>query len=412
LLPRERGIADRPRLSLEKVSSDETLHVTVGRSLALRSANPIRRIYIGNPAVVQSFTATPQELVLTAKTAGTSSLVLWDSRDVSSLYTISSDVDSDGLRKALHQAYPTSSIDVESLEGRLSLSGVVPTIEMSEGAAKLASVFSKEVANSLRVVAAHGKQVELKLRIVEVDRNKLEQFGLNFNNGGRTTAEASTQQFSNPLNIALFNAKLNLGVQIQDLEQKQVLQVLAEPTLTTLSGLPARFLSGGEFPFPVVQGGTSNSTAVTIQFRSYGVKVDFTPTVNLDGSIRLKVAPEVSTLDYTNSVTISGFVIPALSTRRAETEVELKDGQTFMLSGLLDHRTTESLSRLPGIASIPILGQMFRSKNNKHSIVELVVIVTVKVVDPLLEQGPIVDPKRSVPDMDATTFDEQLTNKP
>ena len=334
------------------------------------------------------------------------------SKHVSSLYTISSDIDPQGIRKALRQAYPTSSIDVDSLEGRLSLSGIVSSAEASDGAAKLAAVFTKEVANSLRVVADHGKQVELKLRIVEVDRSKLEQFGVNFSIGGRTTAGISTQQFSDPLNISLFNSKLNLGVQIQDLEQKQVLQILAEPTLTTLSGLPARFLSGGEFPFPVVQGGTANSTAVTIQFRSYGVKVDFTPTVNTDGSIRLKVAPEVSTLDYTNAVTISGFVIPALSTRRAETEVELKDGQTFMLSGLLDHRTTESLSKLPGIANIPILGQMFRSKNNNHSVVELVVIVTVRVVDPLTETQTVAEPKPVVPDMDATTFDQQLTNKP
>jgi pilus assembly protein CpaC len=179
-----------------------------------------------------------------------------------------------------------------------------------------------------------------------------------------------------PLNLFLYNAKLNVGLTVQDLEQKQILQVLAEPTLTTLSGLPARFLSGGEFPFPVVQGGTGNSTAVTIQFRPYGVKVDFTPTVNPDGSIRLKLAPEVSTLDYSNAVTISGFTIPALSTRRAETEVEIQDGQSFIVSGLLDHRTTEIMSKVPGIASVPILGQLFRSKNFNHSVVELVIIVT------------------------------------
>jgi pilus assembly protein CpaC len=200
---------------------------------------------------------------------------------------------------------------------------------------------------------------------------------------------------------------------VQDLEQKQILEVLAEPTLTTLSGLPARFLSGGEFPFPVVQGGTGNSTAISIQFRPYGVKVDFTPTINPDGSIRLKLSPEVSALDYSNAVTISGFTIPALSTRRAETEVEIQDGQSFVVSGLLDHRTTEIMSKIPGIANIPILGQFFRSKNFNHSVVELVIIVTATVVDPLdttLEFSPS-EPKLVVPNLDIDAFDKFAQGK-
>jgi pilus assembly protein CpaC len=399
-------------LTLARGSAPTALHALVGTTLMLRSTSAIRRIYIGNPAVLQSYSSGPQEVALTAKAAGVSSVVIWDTEGRSCQYTVSADVDVSGLRRALVQAYPSSQIDVEAQEGRLAMSGTVPSTEVLEGAAKLAAVYSKDVANSLRIVTVHGKQVELKLRIVEVDRSKIDQLGVNFSQGGRTAVTTSTQQFTNSMNLSLFNAKLNLGVQIQDLEQRQVLQVLAEPTLTTLSGLPGRFLSGGEFPFPVVQGGTANATAITIQFRSYGIKVDFTPTVNSDGTIRLKVAPEVSTLDYTNAVTISGFTIPALSTRRAETEVELQDGQTFMLSGLLDHRTTESLSHLPGIASVPILGQLFRSKNNNHSVVELVVIVTVKVVNPLSGSEAVADPKPVVPHMDATTFDQQFDADP
>jgi pilus assembly protein CpaC len=252
----------------------------------------------------------------------------------------------------------------------------------------MALLYTKDVVNSLVVVPVHGKQVQLKLRIVEVDRTRLDQLGVNLFAGGRTAIGTSTQQFSStatgsgstlsvsdPLNIFLYNSKLNVGLTVQDLEQKQILQVLAEPTLTTLSGLPARFLSGGEFPFPVVQGGTGNTTAISIEFRPYGVKVDFTPTVNPDGSIRIKLSPEVSTLDYTNAVTISGFTIPALSTRQTETEVEIQNGQSFVVSGLLDHRTTEIMSKMPGISSIPILGDLFRSKNFNHSVVELVIIV-------------------------------------
>jgi pilus assembly protein CpaC len=260
----------------------------------------------------------------------------------------------------------------------------------------------------------------LKLRIVEVDRTKLEQQGINIFAGGRTVVGTTTGQYasavsniasavtaSNPMNVFLYNTKLNIGVTIQDLEQKQVLQVLAEPTLTTLSGLPARFLSGGEFPFPVAQAGAGGSSTITIQFRPYGVKVDFTPTVNADGSIRLKLAPEVSTLDYSNAVTIAGFTIPALSTRRAETEVEIQDGQSFIVSGLLDHRTTEVMSKVPGIANVPILGQLFRSKNFNHSIVELVIIVTASVVDPLTvdRAEAVKGPRFVVPNLDAATFD-------
>ncbi len=268
---------------------------------------------------------------------------------------------------------------------------------MSDAAVKMASQYAKEVVNSIRIDPVHGKQVQLKLRIVEVDRTRLEQLGINIFAGGRTAVATTTGQFSStatgsgsslsvsdPLNILLYNAKLDVGLTIQDLEQKQILQVLAEPTLTTLSGLPARFLSGGEFPFPVIQpGGAGSAASVTIQFRPYGVKVDFTPTVNPDGTIRLKLSPEVSTLDYSNAVTISGYTIPALSTRHAETEVEIQDGQSFVVSGLLDHRTTEIMSKVPGIGEVPILGQLFRSKNFNHSVVELVIIVTASVVDPL-----------------------------
>jgi len=318
---------------------------------------------------------------------------------------------------------------VDGVEGRLALTGTVPTQAMSDQIAKLATLYTKDVANALRVVPVHGKQVRLKLRIVEVDRTRLEQFGVNFFvSQGRNVGSIGTQQFasalslltgsgtesvsaSDPLNLFVYNFANGLGITVKDLEAKNVLQVLSEPTLTTLSGTPARFLSGGEFPFPVVEGTTGTSSAITIQFRPYGVKVDFTPEVNDDGTIRLKISPEVSTLDYTNSVTIAGFTIPAIATRRAETEIELRDGQSFALSGLLDHRTTESFSRIPGIASVPILGQLFRSKNNNHSVTELVIMATVNVVDPLNDAAQVPEPRMSVPNLSAGAFDQELNKE-
>jgi pilus assembly protein CpaC len=346
-------------------------------------------------------------------------MVLWDESGRDSLYSVFADLDPAALRASLTDAFPGSSIHAAASEGRIYLTGSVASQADSDAAAKMASAYTKDVVSSLQIVPIHGKQVQLKLRIVEVDRTKLEQFGINFFAGGRTAVGATTQQFSSgtassgssitvgdPMNIFLYNAKLNVGLTVQDLAQRQVLQVLAEPTLTTLSGLPAEFLSGGEFPFPVVQGGTGSATAITIQFRPYGVKVAFTPTVNPDGSIRLKLSPEVSTLDYTNAVTIASFIIPALSTRRAETEVEIQNGQSFVVSGLLDHRTTEIMSKVPGIASVPILGELFRSKNFNHSVIELVIIVTATVVDPLAAAPtPPDEPKFALPNLDAPAFD-------
>jgi pilus assembly protein CpaC len=414
-------------LAIHAATSTDLLHVTVGRSVILTAATALRRVYVGNPSVLQTFTSGSAEVVLTAKAAGISSMILWDEAGGCRIYTVSADIDPGALRTSLEDAFPGALIHAETGEGKIFLTGSVPTDAASDAVFKMASLYAKDVVNSLQVVPIHGKQVELKLRIVEVDRTRLDQLGINIFAGGRTAVGTSTGQFasaesgsgtsltvSNPLNIFLYNAKLNVGVTIQDLEQKQILQVLAEPTLTTLSGMPARFLSGGEFPFPVVQGGTGNSTAISIQFRPYGVKVEFTPTVNPDGSIRLKLSPEVSTLDYSNAVTISGFTIPALSTRRAETEVEIQDGQSFIVSGLLDHRTTEIMSKVPGAANLPILGQLFRSKSFNHSVVELVIIVTAKIVDPLSQSQVAApnDPKFVVPNLDSDTFDSSLHAKP
>jgi pilus assembly protein CpaC len=417
------------RVDLHDVGAGETLHITVGHSVVLHGTAKMRRIYVSTPTILQSFNSGPDEVVLTAKAPGISSLVIWDTTGHMSLYMVSADVDPDALQQALNEAYPASHIGVSGREGRIYLSGSVPSQEVADGSAKIAALYAKDVVSSVQLVPVHGKQVQLKLRIVEVDRTRMEQYGLNIFAGGKVPLGITTSQYpssvsttsgssssatvSDPLNIFLYSQALNLGVTVKDLEQKQILQVLAEPTLTAMSGQSAKFLSGGEFPYPVVQGSSTPgaSAAITIMFRPYGVKVEFTPTVNLDGSIRLKVAPEVSTLDFANAVTISGFTIPALSTRRAETEVEIQSGQSFAVSGLLDHRTTESLSRLPGIASIPILGKIFVSKSYTHSVVELVVLVTATVVDPLTDSMTPVEPHFPVPNLDDETFDRQLSKE-
>ena len=413
-------------LTLQSAAAGDVLHLVVGHSILLVSAAPLRRVYVGNPAVLQTYTSGAAEIVLTAKTPGVSSMVLWDNAGGHRLYTVFADLDPASLQASLQQAFPGASIHAEGGEGRIFLTGSVATDAASDAAVKMASQYAKDVVNSIHIDPVHGKQVQLKLRIVEVDRTRLDQLGINIFAGGRTALATTTGQFpstatgsgssfsiSDPMNFLLYNSKLDVGLTIKDLEEKQVLQVLAEPTLTTVSGLTARFLSGGEFPFPVIQpGGASGAASVTIQFRPYGVKVDFTPTVSPDGVIHLKLSPEVSALDYSNAVNISGYTIPALSTRRAETEVEIRDGQSFVVSGLLDHRTTEIMSKVPGIAEVPILGQLFRSKNFNHSVVELVIIVTASVVDPLNSNAvSTTEPKFVVPNLDSNSFDASTVGK-
>ncbi len=412
-------------------SAGNMLHVTLGHSLFIDTKTRLRRVYISDPSVVNSVTLNPNQILVTGMTPGISSLTLLDEAGLAQSYVVSTDIDLDGLRTAMSEAMRGDSVKVEGSGSRVTLSGSVPSPEAADAAVKLASLYAKDVANAMVVTPGHPKQVRLQVRILEVDRNKELQLGINlFSPGGNssyiasstssgfpTTATISqaaagalgTLTTSNPLSFLLYSAKLNLGTTIQDLQTKQVLQILAEPTITTISGVKADFLSGGEFPFPSVQpGGTNSAPVISVSFRAFGVKVEFTPIVNEDGTIRLKVAPEVSALDYTNAVSLAGITVPALSTRRATTEVELRSEQSFAISGLLDQRTTDAMSKNPGAASIPILGNFFKSKNQNHSVTELVVVVTPTVVDPLAEMETPSQPDLPIPQLNIPQFDKSL----
>ncbi|MBI1984044.1 MAG: type II and III secretion system protein, partial [Acidobacteria bacterium] len=306
-------------------------------------------------------------------------------------------------------------IQVQADASRVIVSGTVSDTEVIENVLKMAGIYSNNVVNSLTLgVPAHERQILLEVKFAEVDRTRLDQLGFNILSTGtlNTPGAISTQQFGPPsvgqtgiqsqigaslagtetnfsvtdiLNVFLFRPDINLATTIRALEQNSVLQILAEPNLMALSGRPARFLAGGEFPFPVVQGGT-NFTAVTIQFRPFGVRLEFTGYITKDDVIRMQVSPEVSTLDFTNALTISGFLVPAVSTRKAETEIELRDGQTFGIAGLMDQRTQATMSKIPGIGDLPIIGRLFRSKSANRSRTELLVLVTPRIVDPVREE--------------------------
>jgi pilus assembly protein CpaC len=349
------------------------------------------------------------------------------------------DVNVASLRTAIEQTFPNQAITIQSDGSHLILTGTVSNAKVVDDVGKMAASYSGAVVNSLAVAPIHEQQILLEVKFAEVDRTKLQQLGFNFFSTGaaNTIGTISTQQFSpaqlstnssnssggnsvanssvtlsDLLNIFAFRPDINLGITIRDLEGKSVLQILAEPNLLALNGQKASFLAGGEFPVPVVQGG-QNVGVVTIQFRPFGVRLEFTGYIGADNVIRLHVAPEVSTLDFSNAAIIGGFTVPALSTRRAETEIELKNGQSFGIAGLLDNRTQAQLSKVPGIGDIPILGNLFRSKSISRSNSELVVLVTPHVVDPVkLNTPPPPTPVNPMKFLENHGFDKTLPLKP
>ena len=389
------------------------LHILVGHSVVIRTDPRLTRVLVGNPAVVTTTTTAPNEVVVTATAAGSSSVVLWQENNQSRILEVFADLDVSLLREATARAFPSEAIRVEAEEGRVLLTGTASSAAVADQIGKMGASFSKDVVNSIRLAPPRQKQVMLKVRFAQVDRSKLTQFGINwFSTNPNLLGSLSTQQFAPPqlkdskdgtsgstiglsdlLNIFLFHPGTNVGATIKALQDRNLLEILAEPNLLAASGEPARFLAGGELPYPVVS-------------KPFGVKLEFTGTIGSDNTIRLKVFPEVSALDYTNAVTINGFVLPAIATRHAETVVELRDGQTFGVAGLLDKRTTAQFAKVPGIADVPILGQLFRSRSMNALNSELLVIVTPTIVDPIAEPAPEPElPRMPIAPLDPGQFD-------
>jgi pilus assembly protein CpaC len=413
-------------------SIGQTLHVAVGHSLFFDAQAPLSRVYVDNPAVLESYAATPRQVVVSGLVPGIATIVLWDVKGANTAYSVVVDVDVARLQEAYENQFPMDKILVSADQSDIILHGYVASKEEFTLATKLAAGFGKTIANSLRIAPPHLRQVRLSVKFAEVDRTKAAQMGFSLLSMGQTIGMTSTGQFqafqaptistssstisetvNTPLNLLLYNQNLNIGAAIQDMASKQVLQILAEPTITALSGHTGTFLAGGEFPFPMVQGGMSGQVSVSVQFMPYGVSLNFLPVVLDDGTIRLHVAPEVSALDYTNEVEIDGYTIPAISTRRAETDIELRDGQTFALTGLLDRRITDQFEQMPGFASIPILGMLFRSKNLQHTTSELLVIVTPHIIDEVSHPDDAAPkaPAPVVPYMANPSFDKSFNGK-
>ncbi len=381
----------------------QELKLTVGRSIVIDYPADIGRISTSNPEIVDYVAVTTREILLNAKSNGSATLIVWSKSGQREFYSVNVEANMEPIRKLLKETFPNEDIRVQSARDSVSLVGKVSSKEVSDRAALLVGPLAKSVLNNLQIaVAKIEKQILLRVKFAELDRNSGMSLGANListgtgNTVGRTTTgqspapfpttvgggQATSFSISDALNIFAFRPDLNLGAFVKALQSKGILQILAEPNLVTTNNKEASFLAGGEFPVPVLQGG-GNAGAVTVQFREFGIRLSFTPSITENGTIKMYVKPEVSTIDIANGVSISGFTIPALSTRRMETNIELGEGQSFVIGGLIDNRVTESMSKIPGLAHIPLLGAIFKSRNDSRSSTELIVMVSPEITNPI-----------------------------
>ena len=396
-------------------TSVEPLSVTVGKSIVIDYPTDIARISTSNPDIVDAVAVSTREILLNAKSHGVSTVIVWARDGQRNFYNVSVEHNLGPLRQVLEETFPGEKIDVQAARDSVTLTGVVSSQAVSDRAAALAASLSRTVVNNLSVTApAVQKQVLLRVKFAEMDRDASQTFGINLLSTGalNTPGRVTTGQYAPPrvtevggviggglrgtstnfnitdaLNIFAFRPDLNLASFIQTLQSQALLQILAEPNLVTSDGQEASFLVGGEFPVPVLQGG-SNAGAVTIQFREFGIRLNFTPKLTANDTIQLYVKPEVSTIDLTNAVTFAGFTIPALATRRMETNIELAEGQSFVIAGLIDDRARATFNRIPGLSHIPVLGELFKSREKEKSKSELIVMVTPEIVTPLRPTDP------------------------
>ena len=369
--------------------------VTAGRSTVVATDFAVTRIAVTNPDIADAVVVQPREVLVDGKKPGTVSLILWSS-DRRKQYDIVVEPAITGLEQQLQALFPGEDIAVSVSEEAIVLSGHVSSTSVMLRAAEIAtsSASKSKIINMLQVPGgSESQQVMLQVRFAEVNRKALTELGLSlFLNSTRYAGRSTTQQFSAPdfddekprglvfsdfLNLMFFDKKEGIGGVIRALQQKGGFQSLAEPNLIAYNGQEASFLAGGEFPVPVVQGGNTN--AVTVIFKEFGIRLNFKPTIAGD-LIRLKVRPEVSTLDFANGVTLEGFRIPALTTRRAETDVELRDGQSFAIAGLLDNIRQTDAAAIPILSKLPILGALFKSKADRAEETELMVLITPRLV--------------------------------
>lgn len=385
------------------ISTPASVHLLVGRSTILDIGSTIARVSLTVPDVADAMVTAPTQLLIHGKQPGTISMFVWDRMGAIKTYEVIVRRDLSSLVEQVKTLFPGEPITVAGSGKDVVLSGTVSSKYVIDKAADVAGGYVEKKENVVNLLKqAEGvasNQVMLKVRFAEVSRNALQEVGASlFSDGnndmfGRTTTQqfaapifdknqpsaalGDTLVFSDYLNLFLFDAKNKIGAVVKALQGKGVFQSLAEPNLIALNGKEASFLAGGEFPYPIPQGQIGS---VSIQFKEYGVRLNFTPTVLGGDLINLKIRPEVSSLDFNNAIILEGFRVPALVTRRAETEVELQDGQTFAIAGLMNNTALSQMRKVPGLGDIPVLGLLFKSRAYQKDQTELVVMVTPTIV--------------------------------
>jgi pilus assembly protein CpaC len=396
-------------------STPDTLRLLVGRSTLVDVGAPISRVSLTSSDVADALVTSPNQLLVHGKVPGAISMFVWSRGGEVRRFEVAVQRDLSRLTDQVHQLFPGEDIQIRGNGLQVLLSGTVASKDLVERAVNLASGFvdkKEDVVTLLQVREGRvSNQVLLRVRFAEVSRSALTQFGMSLFTAPtgikNTVGRLTTQQYPAPgfeelawtkattdyghaptssegklnfgdfMNVFLLSQKYDLGTVIKAMQQRGVFQSLAEPNLVAESGTEASFLAGGEFPVPIVQGGSNQS--ISVSFKEFGVRLNFTPTVNGD-RVHLKVRPEVSTLDFANGVVLNGFRIPALSTRRAETQLELRNGQTFAVAGLMNNQVATTLQKVPGIGDIPILGHLFRSRAAQKDQTELVVMITPEIL--------------------------------
>ena len=385
---------DSPKIAVD-TQTPQRLSLMMGKSIVINSPTRVKRVSVAAPEIADPVVISPHQIYLTGKAIGTTNLTLWsDQERVDAVFNVDVSPDLSQLKEKLQTILPGENIRVSASYDALTLSGEVSSPDKLSNALAIAeAVMPKKVINLMQVAGVH--QVMLEVRVAEMSRSLTRRLGFNFAAIGSSAFGLS---LLNGLTALATNAPRALdaspainsifGFQAGDvsvtgfvdaLKENGLIKVLAEPTLVTVSGQEASFLAGGEFPIPVAQ----RIDTITVEYKPFGVGLRFIPTVFNDKKISMRVAPEVSDLDFTNAVTLSGFVIPSLNVRRASTVIELGDGQSFAIAGLLNENVRETVAKFPLLGDIPILGALFRSSNFQKRETELVIIVTPHLVKPL-----------------------------
>ena len=382
-----------------------------GKGRLLQFPRDIARVVVAEPKIADAIVVSPREVMVEAKGPGSTTVIVWEGDSDPEQYEIAVTRDTsewDAFCKKLQDSAEGSPITITGSPSgdTIVLTGSVKSAEISKRLAGMAQTRAKNVVNLLQAPPPpEPRQILLQVKFAALNRVALRQVGFNlFSLNPKMQGSLTTQQFTPPrftavspgttpsvnfsdlLNLFAFRPDLNIGATIEALQENDLLQILAEPNLIALDGKDASFLAGGSFPFPTITTTpTVGATApvITVQFKPFGVKLDFTPTITAQGGIDLKVAPEVSSLDYTDAVSLQGFTIPALAQRRAETEVVLKDGESFAIAGLINNQIVETIDKIPWLGNLPILGKLFQSRSTQKSDDELLVVITPHIVRPL-----------------------------